>query len=87
MLDAQPNGTSYYRFWQRGGGFDRNIHDDSALAAEIEYMHMNPVRRKLYEKPSEWKWSSATDHELLRAGPITLDVGSLPRILQLERKV
>ena len=86
MLDAQPNGTSHYRFWQRGGGFDRNMYDESALVAEIDYMHMNPVRRKLCEKPSEWKWSSAADHELLRTGFLALDLDSLPTILQLERK-
>src|SRR5438067_9143059 len=25
MEDRQPNGDSHYRFWQRGGGYDRNV--------------------------------------------------------------
>jgi len=25
MLDVQPNGKKFVRFWQRGGGYDRNI--------------------------------------------------------------
>ncbi len=26
----------------------------------IEYIHLNPVRKKLVEKAIEWKWSSAS---------------------------
>jgi putative transposase len=25
----------------------------------IDYLHLNPVRRGLVEKPEDWKWSSA----------------------------
>jgi len=25
----------------------------------IDYIHMNPVRRRLVEQPEQWKWSSA----------------------------
>ena len=25
LLDVQPNGRRAYRFWQRGGGYDRNM--------------------------------------------------------------
>ena len=27
--------------------------------AMIEYLHMNPVRRGLVERASDWRWSSA----------------------------
>jgi putative transposase len=46
-------------FWQSGGGYDRNIDQPTTLAKEIEYLHMNPVRRGLVECAAEWKWSSA----------------------------
>jgi putative transposase len=46
-------------FWQSGGGYDRNIHEPKTLAAEIEYIHMNPVRRGLVQRAEDWKWSSA----------------------------
>lgn len=47
------------RFWQPGGGFDRNVRDDDERAREVEYIHWNPVRRRLVEQPTDWPWSSA----------------------------
>lgn len=46
------------RFWQAGGGFDRNIRDTPGLLHEIWYTHHNPVRRGLVRSPEEWRWSS-----------------------------
>jgi len=48
-----------YRFWQAGGGFDRNIRDESALWQEVRYIHLNPVRRGLADRAEDWRWSSA----------------------------
>jgi putative transposase len=84
LLDDQPNGKKHFRFWQRGGGFDRNIYETRALIAEIDYIHANPIRRGLCVKPSDWKWSSAADHELIRQGPLELDLHSLPSVLRIE---
>jgi putative transposase len=36
-----------HRFWQPGGGYDRNITSTAALRAVINYIHTNPVRRGL----------------------------------------
>jgi len=47
------------RFWQAGGGFDRNVMEPHTLLAMIEYIHANPVRRGLVSRPEDWKWSSA----------------------------
>jgi len=47
------------RFWQTGGGFDRNIVEPKTLFAMIDYIHANPFRRGLVERAEEWKWSSA----------------------------
>jgi len=46
-------------FWLPGGGFDRNIDNARAIYEEIDYMHANPVRRGLCERPTDWKYSSA----------------------------
>jgi putative transposase len=46
-------------FWQSGGGYDRNIVEPATLAKEIDYVHLNPVRRGLVECAEQWKWSSA----------------------------
>ncbi|MBU0518202.1 transposase [bacterium] len=59
MMDIQPNGKCAYRFWQRGGGYDRNMKEPQSIKNAIEYIHNNPVRRKFVEKPEEWQWSSA----------------------------
>jgi putative transposase len=49
-------------FWQSGGGYDRNICSPSVLQASIEYLHMNPVRRRLVERCDDWTWSSAAHY-------------------------
>jgi putative transposase len=48
-----------YHFWQSGGGYDRNIIAPRTLLAMIDYIHLNPVRRGLAERPGDWPWSSA----------------------------
>ena len=82
MLDVQPNGKQAYRFWQRGGGYDRNITDPKAVWAEIDYFHANPIRRGLCMRADDWLWSSAADYSGVRCGPLSLDRESLPRILE-----
>jgi putative transposase len=47
------------RFWQPGGGYDRNIDNPKTLLAMIDYIHANPVRRGLTTKPEDWEWSNA----------------------------
>jgi len=47
------------RFWQRGGGYDRNIIDVATLYTEVDYVHNNPVRSELCATPQGWKYSSA----------------------------
>lgn len=47
------------RFWQHGGGYDRNIISDHEMSEKITYVHANPVRRGLVDSPCEWIWSSA----------------------------
>ncbi|MCC6494372.1 MAG: transposase [Pirellulales bacterium] len=50
MADRQPNGHVHYRFWQRGGGFDRNVIEPQSAYEHISYFHRNPVRRGLCER-------------------------------------
>ena len=58
-----------YRFWQTGGGYDRNV-IGRELLEKIRYIHANPVRRGLVASPVDYRWSSApayTGHP--HAGP------------------
>jgi len=48
-----------HRFWQPGGGYDRNITSTEALRAMIDYIHANAVRRGLVARVEDWEWSSA----------------------------
>ncbi len=73
LKDAQPNGEIHYRFWQRGGGYDRNVFEAATLLQMIEYIHNNPVRRGLVEKATDWVWSSARFHAGMRPVPIEMD--------------
>jgi putative transposase len=34
-----------------------------ALAASLGYIHLNPVRRGLVDRASDWRWSSAGWYE------------------------
>ncbi|MCG9894872.1 MAG: transposase [Fimbriimonadaceae bacterium] len=51
------------RFWQAGGGYDRNIVSRNACLSSIEYIHHNPVAAGLAEQASEYPWSSAASHQ------------------------
>ncbi len=51
-------GRDVFRFWQEGGGYDRNLWSRSAVRSSIEYLHANPVRRHLCGSPEHWWWSS-----------------------------
>ncbi len=48
-----------HRFWQPGRGHDRNSITGRTLQSMLDYIHMNPVRKRLVQKVKDWKWSSA----------------------------
>jgi len=55
----QRPGVSTFRFWQEGPGYDRNLTDPRTTLAAIDYVHLNPVRRGLVKRATDWPWSSA----------------------------
>jgi putative transposase len=67
------------RFWQPGGGHDRNIDKLKTLLKVIEYIHLNPVRCGLVEKAIDWEWSSAGWFAWIRPVLIEMDP-TLPMI-------
>ena len=44
MMRTGRDGDSF-RFWQDGGGYDRNIVSYEALINAVNYIHNNPVRK------------------------------------------
>jgi putative transposase len=61
------------RFWQPGGGYDRNIDRIAMLEHSINYIHMNPVKRGLVASPQDWVWSSARWYAGTRPALIEMD--------------
>ena len=82
LLDAQPNGAIAYRFWQRGGGYDRNLRSVRDTHEKLRYIHDNPVRRKLVARAEDWPWSSARAWATGVDEPLRIDRESFP-VLEL----
>lgn len=78
MRDEQPNGRIAHRFWQRGGGYDRNLCSAEIVRATLDYIHANPVRRGLVDSAEDWYWSSAGYYALGRVEPLKPDDDSIP---------
>ncbi len=54
---VSPRGTTH--FWERGGGYDRNIYSREEFVEKYAYIHSNPVRAGLVKHDADWAWSSA----------------------------
>jgi len=78
MEDVQLNGKVAHRFWQRGGGYDRNLRSPKYIWETIDYLHANPVRRGLCAGDVDWDWSSARNYAGMGAGLLPIDRDSLP---------
>jgi putative transposase len=78
MADRRPNGSLCHRFWQRARGYDRNVWEPRYVFQLIDYIHANPVRRELCERPEDWAWSSAADYAGFQKRPLKIDFESLP---------
>jgi putative transposase len=84
LEDVQPSGRRSYRFWQRGGGYDRNLRSISDIHEKVAYIHQNPVRRGLVKVQDDWTWSSARAWITGLDEPIPIDRDSFPMLMQHE---
>jgi putative transposase len=73
QLRVKEGNEVSYRFWQAGGGFDRNLHQWDRIRKAIEYIEFNPVRRGLVLEASDWRWSSAWERAGKRDAVLTVD--------------
>lgn len=78
MADVQQSGKVAHRFWQRGGGYDRNLRLPKYTLETIDYLHTNPVRRGLCAGDVDWKWSSARHYAGMGEALLPVDGHSLP---------
>ncbi|NLH15101.1 MAG: hypothetical protein GX455_00845 [Phycisphaerae bacterium] len=79
-LARLATGQTYrpYRFWQKGGGYDRNINRIDTLLESIRYIHNNPVRKGLVDHPGKWYYSSALEWKDPGKGPLRIDRSDWP---------
>ena len=73
ILRKLDDGHGRARFWQKGGGFDRNVRDRVEFCRQVRYIHRNPVERGLVEQREDWKWSSVRWWMGLREGEVECD--------------
>ena len=63
---------SRYQVWQEGF-HPQEILNEEILKQKIEYIHNNPLRRGLVERPEQWIYSSASNY-ILGTGLIDIDI-------------
>ena len=72
-ITVQEGNRLRRRFWQPGGGYDRNVIEATTLHRIVDYIHANPVRRGLVDRSEDWEWSSARWYVGIRPVPIEID--------------
>ena len=67
-------------FWQHQF-WDRFVRNGKEFGERLAYMHLNPVRKTLVERPEDWAWSSYNNFSLDRARvercPVEIDYSDL----------
>ncbi len=57
IVPMLSNATGRRRFWQVRY-YDFNVRTREKQIEKLRYLHRNPVKRGLVEKPEDWEWSS-----------------------------
>ncbi len=79
-------------FWQTRY-YDFNVHSEEKRAEKLQYIHQNPVRRGLVEKPEDWLCSSFRHYMTGESGRVEIESfwtaarrgGELPDWLERKR--
>jgi REP-associated tyrosine transposase len=59
-------------FWQKRY-YDFNVRDHEQFIEKLHYIHCNPVKKELCERPEDWEWSSFLHHATGREGRIEIE--------------
>ena len=60
------------QFWQRRY-YDFNVHNEEKRVGKLRYMHRNPVKPGLVEKPEDWPWSSFRHYATGHSGAVEIE--------------
>jgi putative transposase len=59
-------------FWQPRY-YDFNVHNELKRIEKLRYMHRNPVKRGLVQKPEQWQWSSFRHYATGEMGTVEIE--------------
>jgi putative transposase len=59
-------------FWQ-ARYYDFNVHNEKKRVEKLRYMHRNPVKSGLVEKPEDWVWSSFRHYAFGVVGTVEIE--------------
>ena len=65
-------GSRDYHFWQRRF-YDFVVFSQRKRIEKLRYIHRNPVRRGLVERPEDWEWSSFRHYATGEIGPVEIE--------------
>ncbi len=71
-MDAWALGVAPKPFWKTRG-YDFNVTTEKTLHAKLDYMHRNPITRRLVERADQWIWSSYRHYEFNDDSVIVMD--------------
>ena len=53
--------------------YDFNVWSESRFVQKLRYIHRNPVKRGLVERPEDWEWSSFRHYLTGEVGPVEVE--------------
>jgi putative transposase len=71
-LRFETSDHSLRTFWQPRF-YDFNVWSQKKFVEKLQYMHMNPVKRKLVVHPEDWPWSSFSFYATGNLGLVRID--------------
>ena len=69
LFREEPSGE---HLWQRRY-YDFNVWTTRKRIEKLKYMHQNPIKRGLVQRPEDWRWSSYRAYAFGEAGPVALN--------------
>jgi REP-associated tyrosine transposase len=66
------SGSRNRQIWERRF-YDFNVWSKHKRIEKVRYIHRNPVRRGLVEKPEQWRWSSFCAYANGETGPVRVN--------------
>jgi putative transposase len=78
--------------WQKRY-YDHNVRTHKSFVEKLRYIHRNPVKRGLVDKPEDWRWSSFRHYATAETGRVEIEsqwtadrrMGRSPKLLKIHQ--